>query len=421
MARALWRIIGWVLLLVATMGMDPAHASEPIAWRDADPRGDRIHLYFFWSESCPHCLEARPVVHRLEERHPWLRLHEYEVTHDPRARARYREVAAAVGEEPRAVPGFAFCRTLIQGFPGPDALEERLLECRAEEATPSSRDAPSSVRLPGLGELDLNRWSLPATAVVLGGLDAFNPCAFFVLLFLLSLLVRTRSRRRMLVVASIFIACSGIWYFGFMAAWLNVFLWFGELRWMTVAAGIVAIVMATFNIKDFFAPQRGPSLSIPESAKPSLFARMRKLVHQSAWPSMVLGTIVLAGAANSYELLCTAGFPMVFTRILTLADLPTSTYYLYLALYNAVYVLPLVLIVVVFIKTLGSRKLQEHEGRALKLLSGLMMLGLGLALLIAPALVSQVGIAVGLLAAAGLLTWIATRWDRRRTRRAHRS
>ena len=92
--------------------------------------------------------------------------------------------------------------------------------------------------------------------------------------------------------------------------------------------------------------------------------------------SILIGTTVLAIAANSYELLCTAGLPLVFTRVLTLNDLSTPTYYGYLVLYNVVYVVPLLLIVAGFVLTLGRRKLQEAEGRFLKLMSGLMMLGL---------------------------------------------
>ncbi len=103
---------------------------------------------------------------------------------------------------------------------------------------------------------------------------------------------------------------------------------------------------------------------------------------------------------------------MVYTRLLTLADLPVAARYGYLAAYNLIYVVPLALIVVVFARTLGARKLTEREGRLLKLMSGLMMLGLGALLLFAPDLVSRVGIAFGLMAVAVGLTWLAARLTR---------
>ena len=76
-------------------------------------------------------------------------------------------------------------------------------------------------------------------------------------------------------------------------------------------------------------------------------------------------------------LLCTAGFPMVFTRILTLQQLPTWQYYTYLAAYNLIYILPLLIIVVIFAVTLGAHQLSERQGRFLKLLAGVMMFRAG--------------------------------------------
>jgi hypothetical protein len=234
--------------------------------------------------------------------------------------------------------------------------------------------------------------------VILGALDSFNPCAFFVLFSLLGILVHARSRKRMLFIGGIFVLFSGIVYFVFMAAWLNVFLYIGQMQAITTAAGVVALCVAGINIKDFFLFKRGISLTIPESKKPGLFGRMRGLLHESSVPAMFLGTVILALAANSYELLCTAGFPLVFTRILTLSNLQPLEYYLHLMLYNMVYILPLAAVVAVFSFTLGSRKLSEAQGRVMKLVSGLMMLGLGAVVLVDPSLFNNMIVGVGLLA-----------------------
>jgi len=203
-------------------------------------------------------------------------------------------------------------------------------------------------------------------------------------LFLLSLLVHTRNRRFMLLVGVTFVAISGVVYFAFMAAWLNLFLVFGELQLVTVLAGVLAVLIALINIKEYFLFRQGLSLTLSEKNKHSLFQRSRLLLKLDSVPALLASTVLLALVANTYELLCTAGFPMVYTRILTLNEVSSSGFYLYLLLYNMIYVLPLLLIVTLFVVTLGSRKLKETEGRFLKLLSGLMMLALGLLLLIAP-------------------------------------
>ena len=123
---------------------------------------------------------------------------------------------------------------------------------------------------------------------------------------------------------------------------------------------------------------------------------------------MLASTVLLAIVANSYELLCTAGFPMVYTRTLTLAHLETWQYYAWLAAYNVIYVIPLLAIVIVFVRTMGARKLTESEGRILKLVSGFMMLGFGLMLLLAPNLLTNaLASIVVLLLAVGVAVLVA--------------
>jgi thiol-disulfide isomerase/thioredoxin len=366
-----------------------------------------IHLHFFWSIHCPHCHRARPFIEQLAAQHAWLRLHSYELIKHPDNVGRFIELARSTGQDAQSVPAFIFCRQTVVGFDDEQGigafLRDQLHDCRqrllAHRQLPAAAETGGEppLSLPLLGAVDTSLLSLPLLTVFIAALDAFNPCAFFVLLFLLSLLVHARSRGRMLLIGGIFVLFSGLVYFVFMAAWFNIFRLLGELKLLTLIAGLLAIAIAAINIKDYFWFKAGVSLSIPERARPGLFARMRRLVGADRLPAMLLGSVVLALVANSYELLCTAGFPMVYTRVLTLNELDTTTYYLYLAAYNAIYIIPLALIVLVFTWTLGARRLSEREGRILKLMSGLMMLGLGLVLVVMPAFLNNILVALGLL------------------------
>ena len=239
--------------------------------------------------------------------------------------------------------------------------------------------------MPFLGRVGVRDLGLPAFTVVLGLLDGFNPCAMWVLLFVLSLLVNLRDRVKMAVIGGTFVLVSGIVYFAFMAAWLNLFLLVGISRATQVLLGLIAGVVGALNVKDFFAAGRGPTLAIPASARPAIYARVRALV-MAAHPGAALGgVILLAILVNIAELLCTAGFPAVYTRILTLRELPVWQYYGYLALYNVAYVLDDGLMLALAVVTLSRRKLQERAGRWLKLASGGVMLGLGAVLIGRPA------------------------------------
>lgn len=412
----LFAVLALLLLALNTNYLAAAPPSSPENhWYQQNEAGAwQVNLFFFWSARCPHCLEAKPVVERLAAELPWLELHSRELTGHAEYRGEYMAMARLFGQEARSVPAFFYCGRMAVGFDSESGMgaqiRTELEQCHrqlVEERMPAVTPGGEGIDVPLLGPFSAGEQSLLLVTAVIAALDAFNPCAFFVLLFLLSLLVHTRSRRRMLFIGGVFIFFSGAIYFLFMAAWLNLFLLMGMQRLFTVAAGLVAVTLALINIKDFFLPGRGISLSISAEKKPGMFQRMRALLQADKLAALTLGTITLAVAANSYELLCTSGLPMVYTRILTLESLTSSGYYLYLLLYNVIYVIPLMLILLLFSYTLGQRKLQPEEGRLLKLLSGIMMLELGVGLLYLPELLDSVAVVTAAVLTAILLTLIA--------------
>lgn len=241
-----------------------------------------------------------------------------------------------------------------------------------------------AVDLPIVGRVSVQRIGLPLFTLAVGLVDGFNPCAMWVLLFLLSILVNMKDRWRILAVAGTFVVVSGVAYFAFMAAWLNVFMLVGYLRPSQVVLGLLAVFVGVVHVKDFFAAGRGFSLSIPESAKPGIYSRVRRIVTAEHLAGAVAGALVLAVLVNVIELLCTAGLPALYTQILSQQDLRPWQFYGYLGLYNVAYMFDDSLMVGIVVITLGRHKLQERQGRWLKLISGAVILLLGLLLLFQP-------------------------------------
>ncbi|MGC9456188.1 MAG: hypothetical protein ACP5DC_01575 [Halothiobacillaceae bacterium] len=420
----------WALLLVWFGLIWP---SDSVA--NADPGTEKtptVVMDFYWTEHCPRCRDARPFVAGLDAELDWLIVRSHNLSADPEAGRQYIAQAAALGETARAVPAFLFCGAMRVGYDRPEGagaeLRALLTRCHermlAGEADP--RLEPSlwrdhgSLSLPGIGTVSLGDLSLPTLTVLVAGLDAFNPCAFFVLLFLLSIVVHTRSRARILLIGGSFVTVSALIYFMFLAAWLGLFMTFGAMTWVTRLAGLVAVGIAAIHVKDYFRFRQGLTLSIPDSAKPGLFQRMRRLTEHRQFGWVLAGTLVLAVIVNLYELACTVGLPMVYTRILADHALSTAGYYGYLALYSLVYALPMLVIVGLFAATMGARKLQESEGRTLKLVSGMMLLGLGLLLLVAPQQLSNPGVAMASLAIALLVAaWLRLRYPPAAPRTEH--
>ena len=383
----------------------------------------KVELYLFWGYGCPHCEKEKVFLEKLQKKYPQLIVNSYEVWRNRGNAFFFSQMAETYGATATAVP-MTFIGNFepIVGYSDDKVtgkkIEEKVKYCIEHEcANPLMllkkpvketvhEEENKIVTLPIFGKMDTSEMALPVLTLILAGLDSFNPCAFFVLFLLLSILVYARSRRRMFLIGGTFVFFSGFIYFLFMSAWLNLFLYAGELKIITKVAGLIALIIAVINIKDFFLFKKGPSLSISEKAKPKLFERMRNLLTATSLPSMMIGAIVLAIAANTYELLCTIGFPIVFTRVLTLKNLAPVQYYLYLIFYNVIYVIPLAVVVLIFAITLGSKKLTEWQGQILKLVSGMMMLGLGGVLLINPDLFNSLLLSLALLLIALIVSGI---------------
>jgi glutaredoxin len=246
------------------------------------------------------------------------------------------------------------------------------------------KQASDSIKVPLFGDLQVSALGLPAFTFLIGLIDGFNPCAMWVLVFLLSVLVNIEDRRKMIAIAGTFVVISGVAYFAFMAAWLNAFMLIGITRPVQIGLGSVAMFIGIVNIKDFFAFKKGLSFSIPESQKPGIYARVRKIVTAKYLTAAISAAVVLAVVVNIVELLCTAGLPALYSQILIMQELPTWANYCYLGLYNVAYMLDDSILLGIVVITLSRRKLQEREGRWLKLISGVVIVALGAAMIFKP-------------------------------------
>lgn len=338
-------------------------------------------LEVYVREGCPHCVDAKRFLAELADRRPGLAVVYREVDRDPAARDALIEISRQAGAWPPGVPTFVFGSQLLVGFDDAGHVGAELLRM-LDEAVPQA--PPGTVESGLFGTLRASELGLPLFTLALGLLDGFNPCAMWVLLFLLSLLVRLKDRRRMAMVAGTFVLASGAVYYAFMAAWLNVFLLVGMTEALRIGLAVAAMLIGAINVKDFFAFRRGMSLSIPEAARPGIHARMRAILKAESLPASLAAVAVLAVVVNFVELLCTAGLPAVYTAVLARHELPPLAHYGYLGLYILAYIVDDALMVGAAVLALGSGRLGERGGRRLKLLSGAVMLALGLVMLLRP-------------------------------------
>lgn len=262
-----------------------------------------------------------------------------------------------------------------------------------------------TIDIPLIGEVNPNEGSLFFITLMIGLADGFNPCAFFILTFLLTAMIMavgeekdfSKKRGRILLVGGIFVVFSGVIYFLFMGLWLNVFLYAKQILMLTMLAGFIAVFAGFVNIKDYFAFQRGLSFTLPKSEKGKFMSKVEKLKDVKSIWALLIGTVIVAVSVNMYELLCTFGFPMVYLGALAARELNSVSYYGYIALYNLFYVLPLLVIVLVSAFTLGAKEFSKKNVQRLKLISGFMALFLGGVLIFRPGLLENFLTAFGTL------------------------
>jgi thiol-disulfide isomerase/thioredoxin len=241
------------------------------------------------------------------------------------------------------------------------------------------------------------QFTFPVFTFIIAFLDGFNPCAFAVLAVLLSLLVYAKSRKKMALIGLIFIITSGVMYFLFI---IILMLLRAEILGaykepIRIIVGIIAIVAGTINLKDFFFFKKGISLTISSEKMSKLVKKMRKIVDdvknattKKAMFIAILGTVFLAVLVNVIELGCTLILPIEYIEVL-ITNYGTQLgilHYSYTAFYSAVYIVPLLAILGVFLYSFKSMRVKEMHGRVLKLIGGLVMLGLGLILIFRPEL-----------------------------------
>lgn len=366
----------WLMLLLLLVVTPWVTASEV----KQAPSRDHV-LEVFVRDGCPHCARAKEFLLKFGSERPWLQIIYYSVDHDQIALNGLTRYSQEAGIWPPGVPTFVMNGKVLAGFDNAENSGPLLINL-VEQASVSPQQAEIESKL--FGTLSVARLGLPLFTLAIGLLDGFNPCAMWVLLFLLSLLVHQRNRQRMALIAGTFVLVSGGIYYAFMAAWLNIFQMVGITAALYWALGGAALIIGGINVKDFISWQQGFSLSIPDSAKPALYVRMRAvLAADRLWPTLTAVTI-LAIMVNFIELLCTAGFPAIYTAILTQHALNPAVYYAYLGLYILGYIADDTLMVAISVLALSSQKLTESTGRWLKLLSGVVMLALGFIMILYP-------------------------------------
>jgi thiol-disulfide isomerase/thioredoxin len=372
---------------------------------------DEVTVYFFWGDGCSHCAKEEVFLKDLQSRYPQVAVRDFEVWKNSDNQKLLADMGKRLEVQISGVPftivgekyfsgwfddktsgraieeavNYALksnCRDIAGEVLLPDQAAAMTAEnCAAIE---EKKDVPQTIDVPVFGRIEAKNFSLPVLTVVLGGLDGFNPCAMWTLLFLIGLLLGTEDRRRMWILGVAFIVASAAVYFAFMAAWLNLVLFIGLIFWVRLAVGGVALFGGGYNLKEYFGKKPSVCKSGTDPKQQKIFEKLKAITQRRNFYLALGGIILLAFAVNLVELICSAGFPVIFTQILTMSGLSWWQYYLYILLYVFFFMFDDMIVFFTAMMTLKMAGITTKYQRLSHLIGGVLMLAIGLLLIFRP-------------------------------------
>jgi len=266
---------------------------------------------------------------------------------------------------------------------------------RSAPAAPVQPKAPAPEQhlldLPIVGQVDLDRYSLAISTAIIGVVDGFNPCSLWVISLLLALVINTGSRKKTLAVGLTYLLVAAGLYGLIILGLFSVFAFVGYVLWIRIAVAVVALSMAVVNIKDYFWFKTGVSLTIADEHKPGIYRDMRNILSPGKSGLALVGaTAAMAGGITLIEMPCTAGLPILWTKLIAAHNVSTLEFGLLLGLYLLLFMIDELAVFLSAVITLRASRLEEKEGRMLKLVGGMVMLVLAVVLLVDPTLMDSV-------------------------------
>ncbi|MDY7019358.1 MAG: hypothetical protein SU899_04740 [Chloroflexota bacterium] len=300
--------------------------------------GEGLEVHFFYLPGCSHCDEQKPFNEKLANTYSSIDFIYHNAT-KPEESALLSQMLTSMGVSKTGFPVTIFGAQVFSSWESEETtgkeIEDALQKCLAGDCRETQSQKPKDgIILPIIGKVIPSEYSLPALAAILGLIDGFNPCAMWVLAYLISLIITLRDKRRIWLLVGSFVLASGILYFLFMTVWLNAFLLIGYLKPLTIVIGLIALGGGILSIREFIKMKGAIVCEVgDEKSKKKTMSRMEKVVFSPLTLGTVAGIVALAFVVNSIEFVCSAAIPAIFTYVLSLSDLSTFQYYAYILLY----------------------------------------------------------------------------------------
>ena len=366
-----------------------------------------ITLYFFHGDGCPHCAEEENYLQTLNYNE--LKIVRYEVWYNEENAALLEQVENAFEINRSGVPTTVIGDTVIKGYgdsTGPRikrAIEFYLendyvdeiqkikdgtfvkKEKKDDEFTKKEDSKDLLINLPLFGKVNLKNVSLTTAAVVIGLVDGFNPCAMWILLFLLSVLIGMKDRKRMWIIGLTFLFTSALVYMLIMLSWISIAVKITTVIWIRNIIAVIALVGAFINLRSYIRTRDESGCEVvDDKRRKTIFKKIKKFTSEKSLFLALTGVVALAVSVNLVELACSAGLPLVFSELLVLNDTSSTMRFTYTLLYILFFLLDDLVVFFIAMFTMQIAGISTKYNKYSHLIGGIIMLVVGLLLLFKP-------------------------------------
>lgn len=386
---------------------------------------ESVNIYLFYGDGCPHCAALEEYLNNEYSSDKNVTVYKYEVWNNKENQELWKKVENITGEEAKGVPYFVIGDEIYQGYSAGSTWEKKVdraikkakkndyndnvgitlgvVEGKIKESKqdsnssfdPSKKEADLSdytkkedtpnTKLDVFNTtIDLKDMSLPVIAVIIGLVDGFNPCAMWVLIFLITMLFDYPSRKKMWILGCTFLFTSAFIYFLFMMSFLKVAVFVSSIKVLQILIALFALVFGIVNVYRYFKTKDIGCDVVDKNKRRRIMTRIKKIVSNKSFVLALVGIVFLAVSVNLIELLCSLGLPVMFTQILAYNNVTGIKNILYIILYIIFFLIDDLIVFFVAMKTLKITAISNKYSKYSHLIGGLIMIIIGVLMLVKP-------------------------------------
>jgi len=372
----------------------------------------QMNIYLFYGDGCPHCAAEEKFLSSYLKNKPYIKLHKYEVWKNEENGKKYDEVHKLLNDTGNGIPYLIIGNNAITGYDN-DATPDRIrstiqyykntnykdevgiyLGVVKENETGNENTSieggnakyeESDINIPIIGKKNIKEVPILLSAIVIGLVDGFNPCAMWILIFLISMLLGMKNKKRMWALGITFLVSSAAVYFLFLISWLNLAIFLNKVVYIRLGIAMVAVIFGCVSILRFINRKEDDGCEVVDTKnRKRIINAIKKIVKEKSFVLALLGIVLLAASVNIVELLCSLGLPVMFTQILAVNEISGSMQIVYSLVYILFFLIDDIIIFVIAMKTLEIKAISNKYGKYSHLIGGLIMLIIGLLLIFKP-------------------------------------